>query len=83
MQQAQQLEAQKRSLLLKILEPTAYERMMNVKLAKPELYERALATLAYLVQQKQIKGKINDETLRQVLEKMTERRETTIEFQHK
>ena len=83
MQQSQQVDAQKRAVLLKLLTAEAYERVMMVKSTSPELYDKVVGTLAYLAQNGQVRGKIDDETLVKLLAKMTERRETSIEFKRK
>lgn len=82
--QALQLEMQKKELLRKMLTDSAYERMMNVRLSNPELYDKVAGSLAYLAQQgKKLSGKISDEQLYGLLQKMTERKETTIEYRSK
>lgn len=82
--QAMQLEMQKRELLKRMLSDTAYERMMNVRLSSPELYEKVVNSLAYLAQSgKQLGEKISDEQIYALLRKMTEKRETSIEFKKK
>lgn len=83
LQQAQ-AEMQKKELLRRMLSDSAYERMMNVRMASPELYEKVVSSLAYVVQSgKKMSGKISDEQLYALLAKMTERRETSIEFRSK
>lgn len=83
LQQAQQLELRKRAIMQKLLEPSAYERLMNVKIANPELYDKVVGTLAYLAERRQLAGKVNEETLVKMLSQMTETRETSIEFKRK
>lgn len=80
---ALQLEMQKKELLRGMLSPEAYERMSNVRLSSPELYEKVVSSLAYLAQSGKKMGKISDEQLYALLAKMTERRETSIEFRSK
>jgi DNA-binding TFAR19-related protein (PDSD5 family) len=82
--QAMQLDMQKREILRAMLEAPAYERMMRVKLSSPELYEKVVNSLAYVAQSgKKMQGKITDEQLYSLLQKMTEKRETSIEFRSK
>ena len=81
--QALQLEMQKKELLRNMLSPQAYERMSNVRMSSPELYDKVVSSLAYLAQSGKKIGKISDEQLYALLAKMTERRETTIEFRSK
>jgi programmed cell death protein 5 len=80
---ALQLEMQKKELLRGMLSPEAYERMSNVRLSSPELYEKVVSSLAYLAQSGKKMEKISDEQLYALLAKMTERRETSIEFRSK
>ena len=82
-QQAFQLEMQKKELLRNMLSPGAYERMGNVRMSSPELYDKVVSSLAYLAQSGKKIGKISDEQIYALLAKMTERRETTIEFRSK
>jgi programmed cell death protein 5 len=81
--QALQMELQKKELLRGMLSPEAYERMANVRMSSPELYDKVVNSLAYLAQSGKKMAKITDEQLYALLEKMTERRETTIEFRSK
>ena len=74
---------QKKELLRNMLSPEAYERMSNVRMSSPELYDKVVSSLAYLAQSGKKMGKISDEQLYSLLAKMTERRETSIEFRSK
>jgi len=81
--QALQLEMQKKELLRGMLSPEAYERMANVRMSSPELYDKVIRSLAYLAQSGKKIAKISDKQLYELLAKMTERRETSIEFRPK
>ena len=81
--QALRLEMQKKELLRNMLSPEAYERMARVRLSSPELYEKVVSSLAYLAQSGKKMGKISEEQIYALLMKMTERRDTTIEFRSK
>ncbi len=81
--QQMQLEMQKKELLRRMLSDPAYERMMNVRLSSPELYEKVVSSLAYLAQNGKMNEKVSDEQLYRLLSKMTEKRDTTIEFRSK
>jgi len=83
MKKTQQIEAQKKELLLKLLEPAAYERMMNVRMASPSVYDGAVAAVAYLYQNRQIGGKISDMQLLSLLKKLTAKKEGEIKFMRK
>jgi len=78
-----QMDMQKKELLRRMLSEGAYERMMNVRIASPELYEKVVSSLAYVAQSGKSMAKITDEQLRELLAKMAEKRETSIEFRHK
>ncbi len=78
-----QMDMKKKELLRKMLSDPAYERMMNVRLSSPELYEKVVQSLAYVAQSGKHMGKISDEQLYSLLAKMTERKDTTIEFRRK
>ncbi len=83
MQKQQEQEEQKRAIAQGLLTTEAYERIMNVRIANPELYEKVLGIIAYLAQNKQLKSKVTEGDLKKILAKLTERRETSIEFKSK
>ncbi len=79
-QQARERELQRKMLLRHLLDAKAYERMMNVRLANPALYEQVVTLLAYLYQNKQLAGKVDEEKLVKLLTQVAARkREPTIE----
>lgn len=78
-----QVEMQKKELLKRMLDEQAYERMMNVRLANPQLYEKVVQTLAYVAQSGGKPITISDAQLYQMLQKMTQEKETKIEFKRK
>lgn len=81
---AQQLEAQMKQVLRHMLDSEAYERAMNIRISSPELYQQLVSLLAYMYQNKKLKGKVNDEQLRKLLEKVTpERHEPSISVKRK
>lgn len=81
--QQMQMEMKKKELLRRMLSDAAYARMMNVKLSSPELYEKVVQSLAYIAQSGKAMDRISDEQLYSLLAKMTEKKETTIEFKRK
>jgi len=84
MARAQQLEAQMKVVLKHVLEGSAYEQAMNVRISNPELYQQLVALLAQLYQSKRLKGKINDEQLKKLLERVSATRyEPTISIKKK
>lgn len=83
MQRAQEAEAQLRGLLREVLEPSAYERFMNVRLSNPELYMKVSQMIVQLHMQKQLTGKVGEKDLRALLAKLTERREPEFKISRK
>jgi programmed cell death protein 5 len=81
---AQELDAQMKSVLRHVLDDRAYERSMNVRLASPELYQQLVALLAQLYRGNQLKGKISDEQLKKLLERVSgTRHESSISVKRK
>ncbi|MGC8586618.1 MAG: DNA-binding protein [Candidatus Micrarchaeia archaeon] len=78
-----QIEEQTRALMRQLLEPEAYERLMIIKTSNEELYAQLVNLIISLVQSNKILGKISDSQFKALLEKLTARREPTIEFKHK
>ncbi len=60
-------EAQRQAILRAILTPEARERLANVKLVKPELARAVEDYLISLFSSGQLKGVIDDNTLRDIL----------------
>ncbi|MHB8584607.1 MAG: DNA-binding protein [Thermoplasmatota archaeon] len=58
---------QKDMILRQILEPEARERLERVRIARPEVAQSLEDQLVVLYQQGRIRGKINDELLRDFL----------------
>ncbi len=84
MQQAQAMEVQKKYLLKNLVEPAAYERLMNVRLANPELYDQLVAVLAQLYKAGRVNGKITEAQVLQLLARLKgEAREPTITVSRK
>jgi len=72
--QRQEFEEQKKMILRSILTAEARERLGRVKIARPEIAENIENQLILLVQQGQLKNKINDEQLRMLLSKVIPRK---------
>jgi len=84
LQQAQEMESQKKSLLRSLVDAKGYERLMNVRLANPELYDQLVSLIAYLYRGGQVKGKITEAQVLQLLGKLRGReREPTITVKRK
>lgn len=70
LQQARALEAQKRMVLRKLLSPAAYERMARIRLSSPDRYDQVLATLIQLYQAGQLKSRLSDEALVEIINRL-------------
>lgn len=81
--QRAQLEERKKELLKQFLESEAFERLMNVKTSNYELYSKLVDMLISFIQGNRVQGKISEKQLRELLEKITFKKDTTIEFKHK
>lgn len=72
--------AQRDTVMRAILEPEARERLARVRMARPDIAESLENQLLMLYQQGRVRGRIDDNTLRQLLARVTPKsRETTIE----
>jgi programmed cell death protein 5 len=78
-----QIEQQKREIVRKLLEPDAYERLMNVRVSNYELYAQLLDLIISMAQSNRLPGRITDKQLVDLLSKLTSRPEPKIEFRHK
>lgn len=78
-----QMEQQKKELMKQFLDDKAYERMMNIRVSNYDLYNQIVSLVASLAQGNRITGKLTEAQLKSILEKVTFRREPTIEFKHK
>ena len=78
-----QVEQQMSDIAKRLLDAPAYERLTNIKTSNPELYRQLVQMLLSLAQQNRIQGKVNEQQFRQLLERLTQKEETTIEFRHK
>jgi programmed cell death protein 5 len=68
--QKEEFEEQKKAILRNILTNDARERLGRIKIARPDLAENLENQLIMLVQNNQLKNKINDEQLRLILSKI-------------
>lgn len=78
-----QVEQQKKELMKKILDQPAFDRLMNVRVSNMELYSQLVDLIISLSQQQRLQGKLTEAQLISILEKVTARKDTTIEFKHK
>jgi programmed cell death protein 5 len=77
------IEQEKKEMIRKITEPDAYDRLMNVRVANRELYAQLLDLIIALAQNNKISGRLTDMQLKGLLEQLTSRPESRIEFRHK
>ena len=79
-QYREQVQAQRQASLRQILTPEARERLGRIELAYPELKESVEQQLVALAQSGRVQRMIDDETLRQILERVIpKKREIKIE----
>ncbi len=80
MQRAQAAEQELKSLLGSLLEPAAFERMMNIKLSSPETYLQAAQAIIYSYRNGRLRGLVSEEMVKQVASQVIsqKRRETRI-----
>lgn len=77
MVEQQQAEHQLEKTLRVILEPEAKERLSNVKIANAALYWKTAQTILMLYQQNPA-GKLNEEHVKKILEKLSTKKEINI-----
>lgn len=70
-EQMQQMEIMKKTILRKILEKEALERLGRLKLVKPDLANQLELYLVQLYQSGQIQNTISDNDIRMILESLT------------
>ncbi len=70
-EQLRQIEEQKRAVLKNILTPEARSRLMNIKMARPEFAAQIEAMLIQLAQTGQVKQRITDEQLKEILRRLS------------
>ncbi|MDI6655596.1 MAG: DNA-binding protein [Candidatus Hydrothermarchaeota archaeon] len=73
-EQRQLVELQRRSILTEILTPEARSRLANIKIAKLEYAVQVENLLIQLAQSGQLKQKISDVQLKQILGKISEKK---------
>lgn len=78
-----QEEQQRKDVMRQLLDPKAYERLMNIRISNQELYNQMVNIIISLAQTNRINGKMSDAQLVSILDKVTVRKDTTIQFRHK
>ncbi|ADP76973.1 DNA-binding TFAR19-related protein [Methanothermus fervidus DSM 2088] len=69
-----QFEIQKRHILRRILTPQARSRLANLRLARPELVEQLELQLIQLASAGQLRSRITDKQLKELLRKISSKR---------
>jgi programmed cell death protein 5 len=77
-QRQDEAEAQLGALMRNLLSEEARARLGNVKLVNQELYFNAVQAILYLQKAGQLRGRLGEQQLKQLLEKLTEKREIKI-----
>jgi programmed cell death protein 5 len=78
-----QLEDQKKEIARKYLSTEAYERLMNVRMSNHELYDRFINMLVAMIQSNRMGSPMSEIQLRAILERLTTKPESKIEFKRK
>ena len=79
----QQIEQQKKDIIKRLMDQSAYDRLMNIRISSPDLYAQLIDLIISLAQSNRIQGKLTEQQLLQILEKATYRPDTKIEYKHK
>ncbi len=77
-QEADQAQEQLDNVLRFLLGPEAKQRLANVRISNKPLYLKAAQSLLMLYKAGQIGGKVSENELKQLLEKLSEKREPKI-----
>jgi len=78
-----QQEQQIKELMHQLLDSNAYERLMNIRISNKQLYMQLANIILSLAQSQQIEGKVTDKQLVALLNKLTAKKESRIEFKRK
>ncbi|MFB2623201.1 MULTISPECIES: DNA-binding protein [Methanothermobacter] len=70
-QMRQQLEVQKKQIMMQILTPEARSRLANLRLTRPEFVEQIELQLIQLAQMGRVRSKITDEQLKELLKRVS------------
>lgn len=67
--EASEAEARKKAVLRKVMTPEARQRLNNIRMARPEFADSVEQQLVMLASSGRIRGKIDDEQLKEMLKK--------------
>ncbi|WP_321211464.1 DNA-binding protein [Methanothermobacter sp. DP] len=70
-QMRQQLEMQKKQIMMQILTPEARSRLANLRLTRPEFVDQIELQLIQLAQMGRVRSKITDEQLKELLKRVS------------
>ncbi len=70
--------AARKAILSRMLSKGAYERLARVRAVKPEMAAHLELYMVQLFQSGQLKGEISDEQLRQILDKISQKKDFRI-----
>ncbi|MDI9618013.1 DNA-binding protein [Methanothermobacter sp.] len=70
-QMRQQLEMQKKQIMMQILTPEARSRLANLRLTRPEFVEQIELQLIQLAQMGRVRSKITDKQLKELLKRVS------------
>lgn len=84
-EQANAMEEKRKTIIRQILDPTAHERLQRIGIVKPEKQKAVEGLIIQLVQQGQIQGKLEENQLIQLLERVEEQTnpQSTVKIQRK
>jgi len=79
LQKKQAAQAQLKSIVNKVFEPAAIERLSNIRISNENLYMQIVQFFVSAIQAGKLSGKVTEEQVKQVASKLlSSRRETTI-----
>lgn len=81
--QALQMEQQKRNAAKRFMTVEAYERLMNVRVSNYELYSQLLDLIISLANSNRLSSPLTEAQLKDILNRITYKPESKIEFKHK
>jgi programmed cell death protein 5 len=78
-----QIEQQKKDMAKQFMDEGAYDRLMNIRLTNHELFSQVINVIISLAQNGRLQGKMNEAQLKSIIERLTFKPESKIEFKHK
>lgn len=78
-----QIEQQKKDMAKQFMDEQAFDRLMNIRLTNHELFSQVINVVISLAQNGRLQGKMTEEQLKNIIERLTFKPESKIEFKHK